>query len=775
MTGPARDQDPVRPAQDRAADRALDEVGGWDLPRVVGQLFCVSVGHHSDGAYGFADSVDEVAQAVERLQLGGVCYFPAGPDGARPAAVAERLGRVAARATTPLLTTIDQEGGLVTRMREPATRWPSAMGQVAGARDRTELGGWVRRLARASALELRAAGAHQSFAPVADVNVEPGNPVIGIRSAGGDPDLVGDFVEATVRGFAEAGLGSCLKHFPGHGDTRVDSHVGLPTLTTTEDQWWATEAIPFARGIAAGVDSVMIGHLRAPGLDETGAPATFSRAIVTGLLRERLGFSGVIVTDALDMAGAQLTATGGRSGPAAACLAALRSGVDQLLMPRDPDECVAAVLEAVAAGELDEAPLRRSAARILALKARLGLLDPSGPVPDRGDDVDLSAHHRLADLARSRALTWRRADATAALDPTRAVLLVHDPEPPSAGRGIEDVPAVLADELRRRGFDVGTVMLGETPVARDDDRTTVVLVTRDAWRHDPVAAAVRGLVHDAIVDVAICARSPYDAGLLPEGLPTLFAYGDLPGVAGHLADALVAGVALGALPVAVPPTPPRAGPAVLIRPYRPEDRRAIGTICVRTGASGQDATGHFFSDDLLPFLYAYPYVDHEPECCLVVDVGGRVVGYVLGTADVASFTRWWREEWAAVFATRFPDDPAWTSRERDLVGRGLAPAEPAPDDEPVAELHIDLLPVVQGMGLGRELIDGFRALVAARGVRRLRLGVGTTNTGAVAFYRALGFTVVREHTNAAGQTVALTMEIPTGAGDDDDTFGHPRR
>lgn len=737
---------------------------GWTLEQVVGQLFVASVGHHVDGAYGFEDTVDTVGDVVARRHLGGVCYFPVGADGSQPAVIAGRVAALQARAEVPLLVSIDQEGGLVTRMREPATRWPSAMAQSAAFGGDPTMAG-VERVARMSAAELRAAGVNHVFAPVADVNVEPNNPVIGIRSASSAPQVVARFVEATLRGHSSSGVASCLKHFPGHGDTKVDSHFGLPVLDIDLGRYRAVESVPFAAGTAAGAEAVMIGHLCAPGLDPSGAPATFSRPIVTGLLREELGFDGVIITDAMDMAGA---AMGGDGGSGAACVAALKAGVDQVLMPRDIEGCIDAVIAAVTAGELDEAELRASAARIVDLKERIGLFSGADAAP-----AEASAHARAAQAAVSRALTWRDREVTLALDPARPVVVVHDPEPPSVGRGIEDVPTVLAEGLRSHRFTVEQVPLGD-PVPDD---ATCILITRDAWRFPEVSAAVSSLVANGGIDVAVCARSPYDSDLLPESLPVLLSFGDIPGVGAALVDSLIAGVGLGSLPIDLrgvndPSSvrwPRQVGPEsapearIRIRPYRPEDRDALATICVRTGASGGDATGAFFSDDLLSWIYALPYVEADPELCLVAEVDGRVVGYILGTADVAAFAEWWQENWRERFSDHFPDDDSWNDRERNLVRKALEPRTMvAPwHDEHRAELHIDMLPVVQGMGLGRDLMDRFRALLAGRGVDSVSLGVGGTNTNAVAFYRRLGFRVLNESRNDAGEVTGYAMWIPT--------------
>lgn len=507
----------------------MNQVSDWTLEQVVGQLFSISVGHHTDGDYEVSDTLDAALRLVAERHVGGVCYFPSGEDGTTPQAIARTTRELQAAADVPLLLSIDQEGGLVARMQCPAPRWPSAMGQAAGGDFEA-----IRRNARASGEDLASVGINQVFAPVADVNTEPMNPVIGIRSASSSPEVVAAFVRAAIGGYRDARVASCLKHFPGHGNTKVDSHFGLPRLDTTLEQWEAVEAVPFVAGIEAGVDAVMIGHLVAEAFDPSGAPATFSRPIVTGLLRERLGFEGVIVTDALDMAGAQFD-----GGPGAGCVAALQAGVDQLLMPRNPDECIDAVLAAVRSGELDEEALRASASRLMALKERL-----------RGDAPDfevLHGHLGEAEDAVGRAVTWRDPQRRFTLEPGESVVIVADELPPSFGRGVEDVPEELAKALQATGHEASVVPLG----SGFDTSGAVILVTRDAWRFEEVAASVRelGLGERG---VAVAARSPYDAMLVDAEFPMLLTYGDIPGAAAAVAAVLTGGEAPGVLPIDLP-------------------------------------------------------------------------------------------------------------------------------------------------------------------------------------------------------------------------------
>ena len=200
----------------------------------------------------------------------------------------------------PLQISVDQEGGaLVARFQAPATQMPGNMALGAGrstadAFDSAEVIGE----------ELEAVGVTQDYAPVSDVNINPNNPVIGIRSIGGDADLVSDLASAQVKGFHAGGISAVAKHFPGHGDTGVDSHFGLPEVTHDLEQFHAIDLPPFEAAIAAGVDTIMTAHVVFPAVDPSGAPATMSHEILTGVLRDELGFKGLIVTDALDMGGA---------------------------------------------------------------------------------------------------------------------------------------------------------------------------------------------------------------------------------------------------------------------------------------------------------------------------------------------------------------------------------------------------------------------------------------------------------------------------------------
>lgn len=285
------------------------------------------------------------------------------------------MARLNDSAELPLLYGSDLERGAGQQFAG-ATDFPDAM--ALGATNRPDL---AYQQGAITAVEARRLGVHWVFTPLADLAGEPDNPIIANRALGDEPRAVGRMVAAYVEGLQREGAIATLKHFPGHGPTAVDSHAALPVLDVSRLRLEQGDFVPFRQGLAAGAKSVMIGHLAVPALDETGAPATFSRRIVQDLLRDQWGFNGLVVTDAL-MMGA-LTAL---TDPGTAAVRALMAGCDVLLMPPDPGAVVEAVLRAVEEGALTKHRLMESAERVLAAKWELGLFDP----PDE-DDPELDA------------------------------------------------------------------------------------------------------------------------------------------------------------------------------------------------------------------------------------------------------------------------------------------------------------------------------------------------------------------------------------------------
>ena len=279
------------------------------------------------------------------------------------AAYAALNGYAQSLADVPLMITADAEWGLSMRLSD-APRFPHNIALGASA-DTAALAAYGREMAR----ECRRLGITGSFAPVADVNSNAANPVIGYRSFGEDPAKVAALSAAYARGLEEGGVMSVGKHFPGHGDTSTDSHKTLPVVNRSVKELEKVELVPFDVLIKSGMNGIMVGHIKVPSLDPSGTPASLSERVITGLLREKMGFDGLIFTDALEMAGAQVKGANN-------CVLALKAGADVLLGSLKPSTDIDAVIDAVDRGGLDPRKVEQSIRRVLAYKYRLGLTRP---------------------------------------------------------------------------------------------------------------------------------------------------------------------------------------------------------------------------------------------------------------------------------------------------------------------------------------------------------------------------------------------------------------
>ncbi|WP_424213704.1 glycoside hydrolase family 3 protein [Streptomyces sp. BI20] len=582
IPSPAPVPPPHWPGGSRAlAHRARGLLAGLSLEEKVGQLFVSRVyGHHAtepeeaDAAKNLAAfGVRTPAEVVARYRLGGVIYFAWANNTRSPRAVAGLSNGLQRAASLPLLLSVDQEHGAVARIGRPATLFPGAMALGAAGTGERALAG-ARRAARIAGAELAALGVRQNWAPVADVNVNPANPVIGVRSFGSDPEAVAALVAAQVRGYAEGGVAAAAKHFPGHGDTATDSHVGLPVVTHTRAEWERWDEPPFRAAIEAGAEAVMTAHIVVPALDPSGDPATLSRPIVTGLLRERLGFDGVVVTDALDMAGVRQ-----KYGDDRVPVLALRAGCDQLLNAPDLGLAVRSVLAAVRSGELTEERVDASVLRILLLKLRRGLFaDPFVDEERVGDRLGTARN-----LAAAREVA---AGGTTLLANPRGVLplargarvLVTAAVEPASPTGTTGPPtAVLARELTAAGL-VASAAPAASAVEAARGCAAVVVCTVNvpapggaasgpsaaeqgpdaaggpaAAAGDPQRELVTALLATGVPVVQLALRNPYDGARLPECAAELASYGwgdvEMGAAAGVLAGARRP---TGRLPVPVP-------------------------------------------------------------------------------------------------------------------------------------------------------------------------------------------------------------------------------
>lgn len=491
------------------------------------------------------------AQLVERYHLGGIIYFTWSNNLLNPEQIARlsnELQEVALRQERPipLLISTDQEHGVVVRLSEPVTQFPGNM--ALGATRDVEA---VRQTAVITARELRALGINMNFGTVADVNSNPLNPVIGVRSFGLDPAQVASFTQVQVSAMQGEGTSATVKHFPGHGDTDVDSHYGLPVIRRGRAQFDATDLPPFVAAIDAQADAIMSAHIVVPALESSGLPATLSHAVMTDLLRGELGFQGVTISDSLAMQGAKPY---GDASEARVPVEALKAGVDLLLMPPHIDVAFNAVRDAVNSGEISQARLDEAVGRILTLKQKRGVLaQPRVDLAGLGT-VGTAEHLAAADAITERGITLVKNEAgVLPLKPEVRKVLV-------TGWGVP-ATATLAQGLTEHHLTVDTLETGLSPTQAKIDQAvaaaqgadvTVVLVTR-VWTSQPQRDLVRALQGSKKPVVVVSVREPYDLAHLPDVSTFVATYGFRPVSMKALARVLLGEVnPSGHLPVSIP-------------------------------------------------------------------------------------------------------------------------------------------------------------------------------------------------------------------------------
>lgn len=428
---------------------AQDQLELLTLEQKVSQLFSARATSH----FTSEDHPDyqKLIDLVERFEIGGITFFQGDP--LEQATLANALQR---KARIPLLISQDMEWGAGMRI-ENTTTFPRTM--ALGATRDPDLAfkaGYV------TAVEARALGTHQVFAPVADVNNNPFNPIINVRSFGEKPDLVADMATAFALGVQKGGAISTAKHFPGHGDTATDSHAALPILPFGMDRLETVELVPFRRLINEGVMSVMTGHLAFPRVEpDSTVPATLSPRVTTEILRNEIGFNGLIVTDALDMAGVTANFSTGQ-----AALRAFKAGADMLLLSEDPDAARAAILRAVESGEISESRIDDSVRRILRAKAWSGLHENVFvDLQNVRRRVASSPHRAVSETIARKSLTLlRNENDVLPIEDANRILVVtlSDGDDP-------DVGGYFASELRRNApqAHVHTVLLDDRSHADD--------------------------------------------------------------------------------------------------------------------------------------------------------------------------------------------------------------------------------------------------------------------------------------------------------------------
>lgn len=506
----------------------------WTLREKIGQMVM--------GGFDGQEPTEGIRTLIRDYRLGGIIYFRRNVGTvAETAGLSAELQAMASEVSgVPLWIAVDQEGGMVARIDRDVAVMPGNM--ALGATGDAQL---VYDAALASAGDLRRMGINVNFAPCLDVNNNPANPVIGVRAFGEQPERVAELGAAAIRGYQAGGVAACAKHFPGHGDTSTDSHHELPLVPHDRERLDRVELVPFREAVSAGADAIMTAHVRFPAYEEEELPATLSSNILTGLLRERLGFTGMIVTDCLEMKAISDTV-----GIARGAVMAVKAGADLVLVSHRFDrqlEALEALYEAVMSGEIDKPRVDDAVRRILAHKAkRLGQVAMPGEI---GLAVAPAGSSQAAEPER---ISLPDAAATARLASERAVTVVKNEGGILPLR--RDVPTLAiwpevrkrteVDEVIRQQMTLGKALENELAKVRElvigaepspEEMDTVLTAARSGnWRQIVVgtynvafAPGQRELVNallevEGIAVTAVALRNPYDLLAFP-GVPAYVA------------------------------------------------------------------------------------------------------------------------------------------------------------------------------------------------------------------------------------------------------------
>lgn len=478
------------------------------------------VGQMLMGGFHGLTAPDYFLEWLREGRLGGVILFARNvQDPVQLAALTRSLHAAAAH---PLLIAIDQEGGTVTRMRHPFSESPGAMALASITHDREH------HTQQASAVlgrEMAAMGINWTFAPAVDISYNAANPTVGTRSFGRDPEDVAQMAAAAVRGFQSGGAAACAKHFPGLGDTATDTHLDLPRLSTAVEHLVAYDLLPYRAAVQAGVASIMTTHTIFEQLD-TQHPATLSEPIISRLIRDELGFNGVVTTDCMEM-----KAVDRYYGVDQSAVMAANAGVDVILFSHTQHKQAAAydaLLAAVRDGRVSEATVDAAVRRISAMKARfaVGHIDPGAVGTAENRAVMQAAAQASIAQIKPPGSAWHLPDGGAG-----ALLVSFNPAVDSLVQ--EDTPQAPLGRIARDhlpNLRTATLPARPTPAQMDAlDLSGVmwlVLATRNAHLIPEQQAAVRRLAARAPHVALLALRNPYDAALLPDAAAILCSSGD---------------------------------------------------------------------------------------------------------------------------------------------------------------------------------------------------------------------------------------------------------
>ncbi|WP_337099035.1 glycoside hydrolase family 3 protein [Paenibacillus sp. YIM B09110] len=502
----------------------------WSLKEKIGQLFVF--GFHG------TEPTEQIQDLIREYGIGGTIYFSRNVVNAQQVhELSGNLQRIASDAgRPPVFVAIDQEGGMVARLVEGVTLMPGNMALGAAS-----IAAGARETARVCGEELRKLGVTMNYAPCIDVNNNPDNPVINVRSYSDRSDVVAELGAAAVQGYQEARIAATVKHFPGHGDTSVDSHHALPVLPHDRARLDAIELKPFRAAIEAGTDCIMTAHVCLPALDPSGVPSTLSQPVLTGLLREELGYDGIVVTDCLEM-----SAIDEFYGPGPGAVQALRAGADMVLVSHTYEKQLAAleaVASAVESGELAMDRIDEAVGRVMALKEKLALDEPLLPWEDARKEIATEDNQAVA--AR-----WSEASVTLVKNEggllplsrtARTLVLWPDIVPVSVADEMLSGQGTLGDFLGQfHSNQVERRLSDRHALAELDTFEQIVVVTYDASKHPlerDISREVVKLAGDRTVAVSV--RNPLDLLLYPDVLAYIAVYECRPLALAAAAKALV--------------------------------------------------------------------------------------------------------------------------------------------------------------------------------------------------------------------------------------------
>lgn len=547
---------PTSSGRQSDAKRIARLVAKMSLAEKVGQLFVTyaygDTATTTDPQYTSQNQtlygVDNGAQLVSKYHLGGVIYFTWANGLTDPTKIAQLSNGLQTAATSasngaPLLISTDQEGGNVVRISSPAAVSPGNMAIGATLNPLTAYN-----TSRATGQQLKAMGINVDDAPVVDTNTNPANAADGPRAFGDKALLTAAMGAASVLGYQGAGVASTAKHFPGLGSTSVNTDNGIAVSDETKAQFFANDIPAFRAAIAAGTGEIMAAHIVAPALDPSGAPASLSKPMVTGILRDQLHYNGVVVTDSLGAAALEAYPVPQRS------VLAVEAGVDELLMPEDLAGSIAAVEAAVQSGAISEARLEQSVTRILTLKSHLGLFQNS--------QVDVSKVASTVGTSQQKATMASAAQHGMTLVRNTAHVL---PLAANSGKSVlvtgwgATGTQTLATAMAARGVTTSRVYTGSAPsaaaiaasVAAAKQNDVTVVMTNNAWSDPGQVSLVQQLQATGKPIVVVAVGAPYELGYLPGTATFLASYGYQPVSLQAISDTVFGAQPTGHLPVTI--------------------------------------------------------------------------------------------------------------------------------------------------------------------------------------------------------------------------------